>query len=62
MHCPHVPLWEEQLMMVRREYFATRSNLCICDIPKEIRTELCFKRMVNLWTTFRHTLPACARK
>ncbi len=30
--------------------------------PKEIKTELRFRRMLDPWITFRHTLPACARK
>jgi hypothetical protein len=37
-------------------------NLCICDTPKKIKTELRFRRMLDPWITFRHTLPACARK
>src|SRR6516162_756826 len=46
----------------RREHLAIDSNLCICDTPKEIKTELRFRRMLDPWITFRHTSPACARK
>ena len=41
---------------------AVGSILCICDTPKEIKTELRLRRMLNSWITFRHTLPACAGK
>jgi hypothetical protein len=37
-------------------------NERICPYMSEIKTELRFRRMLDPWITFRHTLPACARK
>jgi hypothetical protein len=30
--------------------------------PYEVQTEVRFRRKLDLWITFRRTLPACARK
>ena len=49
-------------MMVAAGTLAIGSNLCTCDTPKEIKTALRFRRMLDAWITFRYILPACARK
>jgi len=38
------------------------SNLLHLRQPEGTQTELRFRRMLDLWITFRHTLQACGRK